>query len=524
MKQPRTPAFLLSRISLVNFRSPTRLSRGLCALVWIAAAAMAGQPGRCQAVTFEVSLNDEFANRPITGRLYIFLSTQNAIEPRNGPNWFTPEPFFRVDVTDFRAGESRMVDDRAAGFPAPLNELPAGAYFAQAVLDFQKDSQRHGRAAGNLYSTATKVVVNGSTAATKFQLELDNVVPADPFPMVGWLREIVRRSEILSKYHGREVPEFAGIVLPESYTRDPSRRYPVVYSVPGFGGTHREALKHARAPPKAEAGEVEFIRVMLSGNCEWGHHCYADSETNGPRGQALVEEMIPYIDRTFRTIASPDARFLTGHSSGGWSSLWLQVSYPGTFGGVWSTAPDPVDFREFQRINLYADAPTNMYVDERGKRRPIARRGLKPALWYDDFTRMDDVLERGGQLRSFEAVFSPKGVDGEPLRMWDRETGEVNPRVVDAWKKYDINLKLEENWSTLGPKLEGKLHVIVGDRDNFYLEGATRKLAATLSQLGSDAEVTIVPDRDHANLMTPELYARIRREMSQSFRTRAPAE
>ena len=108
--------------------------------------------------------------------------------------------------------------------------------------------------------------------------------------------------------------------------------------------------------------------------------------------------------------------------------------------------------------------------------------------------------------------------------MWGRETGAVDPRVVDAWKKYDINLKLEENWSTLGPKLEGKLHVIVGDRDNFYLEGATRKLAATLSQLGSDAQVTIVPGRDHADLMTPELYARIRREMSQSFRTRAPAE
>ena len=51
-------------------------------------------------------------------------------------------------------------------------------------------------------------------------------------------------------------------------------------------------------------------------------------------------------------VADPRASFVGGHSSGGWSSLWLQVAYPETFGGVWSTSPDPVDFRDWQGTNF----------------------------------------------------------------------------------------------------------------------------------------------------------------------------
>src|SRR5437764_1151148 len=82
-------------------------------------------------------------------------------------------------------------------------------------------------------------------------------------------------------------------VLPASYFDQPERRYPVIYMVPSFGGSYREALQFSHQPPGADAGDEEFIRVMLDGQCDWGHHVYADSATNGPRGQALVEELIP---------------------------------------------------------------------------------------------------------------------------------------------------------------------------------------------------------------------------------------
>src|SRR6202011_4337107 len=135
-----------------------------------------------------------------------------------------------------------------------------------------------------------------------------------------------------------------------------------------------------------------------------------------PCGRALIEELIPRIEKQFRGLGTPGSRFLSGHSSGGWSSLWLQVTYPDTFGGTWSTSPDPVDFRDFQRINLYAHGE-NMYRDAQGNRRPLARRGEEPVVFYEPFSRVEDVLGEGGQLCSFEAVFSPVDRNGKPRKL-----------------------------------------------------------------------------------------------------------
>ena len=80
---------------------------------------------------------------------------------------------------------------------------------------------------------------------------------------------------------------------------------------------------------------------------------------------------------------------------------------------------------------------------------------------------MDDVIGWGGQLGSFEAVFSPLDQNGHPRKLWDRSSGAIDPEVAKAWEAYDIRLVLERNWPVLGPKLKGKLHVIMGDMDTF---------------------------------------------------------
>ena len=227
--------------------------------------------------------------------------------------------------------------------------------------------------------------------------------------------------------------------------------------------------------------------------------------------------MIPAIDKRFRTIPEPTARFVGGHSSGGWSSLWLQVTYPDTFGGVWSTAPDPVDFRDWQGTNIY-EPQANVYYNQDGSKKPLARRGDRVLVSYPDFTVMDDTLGRGGQIRSFDAVFSPLGADGLPATCWDRETGIVKPEILKHWEKYDISLQLKRNWNELAPKLEGKLRVYMGSADTFCLEGATIKLGERLKELGSDAVVEIFEGKDHGSLLTPELRSRIKREMSDQFR------
>jgi hypothetical protein len=261
---------------------------------------------------------------------------------------------------------------------------------------------------------------------------------------------------------------------------------------------------------------VEFLRVTLDASCPLGHHVFADSANNGPVGTALVEEFIPTFDRQFRSIARPTARFLTGHSSGGWSSLWIQVTHPDFFGGTWSTAPDPVDFRDFQLINLYRES-VNMYVDANEEQRPLAIVNGQVRLWYKGFADMEWTLGHGGQLHSFEAVFSPRGQDGKPLLLWDRKTGIVNTEVAKAWEKYDIRLILERNWKTLGPKLAGKLHVYVGDQDTFYLNGAVVLLKESLEKLGSNAVVEIHKGKNHSSLMTRELRNGIRSDMVQVF-------
>jgi S-formylglutathione hydrolase FrmB len=268
---------------------------------------------------------------------------------------------------------------------------------------------------------------------------------------------------------------------------------------------------------RTDVDGTEFLYVVLDPRCTWGHHVFADSANNGPWGQALCEELIPYIERTFRGIGTPGTRFVTGHSSGGWSSLWLQVRYPDFFGGVWSTAPDPVDFRDFQKINIYKPG-TNMFIDDQGDKRLVARPTGERKLLYQGFSDMEEVMGHGGQLQSFEAVFGGRGPDGRPKRLWDRLTGEINPEVAKSWEPYDIRLVLEKNWPALATKLRGKIHLYMGAEDTFYLEGATQLLKESLSRLGSDAVVEIFPGKNHGSLMTPELRRRIAREMAEQFR------
>src|SRR5262249_4612388 len=152
-------------------------------------------------------------------------------------------------------------------------------------------------------------------------------------------------------------------------------------------------------------------------------------------GRALTEEFIPALEAKFRGIGKPAARLVTGHSSGGWSSLWLQVAYPDFFNGVWSTAPDPVAFRNFQTMNLYQPG-VSIFTDETGSPRPLGRRNGKPAVFVKPFSEMEEVMGHGGQLGSFESVFSPRGPDHKPMPLWDRRTGIIDSKVAEYWSKY----------------------------------------------------------------------------------------
>ncbi len=478
----------------------------------LAPAARAAQP---RPLEFQLRFEPAVSTAPFTGRVYVMLSRRPMTEPPVGPNWFQPEPFFARDVKDWKPGETIGVGADALGFPMPLAKLPKGSYWVLAVMDFDRGERSFAAAEGNGHSKSVRLELDPATSAP-VELTIDQVYRARPFTETESVKLVDIESKLLSAFHGRPVQMRAGVVLPKSFHENPAQRYPVLYEIPGFGGTHTMALLRRNA---TDVAGVEMLYVVLDASCRYGHHVFADSENNGPCGKALVEELIPHIERQYRGLGKPTARFVTGHSSGGWSSLWLQVTYPEFFGGVWSTAPDPVDFRDFQRVNVYQPG-ANIFFDEAGKPRPLARRGGRALLHYKPFSDMEWVMGHGGQLGAFEAVFSPRGPDGKPLPLWDRRTGVIDPAVAKSWERYDIRLRLERNWKTLGPKLAGKLHVYMGGEDTFYLEGATALLKESLAKLGSDAVVEIVPGKDHGNLLDRSLRQRIAREMAETFRRR----
>ena len=463
-------------------------------------------------LTFKVSFDKQIFSEPYTGRVYIFFAKENP-QPRKGPSWFRPEPFVAQDVNNWRPGstiEFKMSDTNLLKLPADFSEIDLTGMNAQAVVRFNPFERKVGTGPGNGYSE-TITIGDQST----YELVVDTLVEAKEATETDRTKIVSVESKLLSEFHDRPVELNAAVTLPENYNANQDKKYPVIYEIPGFGGTHLNGWQGHQKPASNSHG-VEFIKVMLDPSCPRGHHVFANSANNGPFGDALIQELIPAIDKQFRTDARPYGRFLTGHSSGGWSSLWLQVAYPEFFGGVWSTAPDPVDFRDFQRINLY-NAGENMFVDGEGKRRPLGRVNGKVIIWYDSFSDMENVLGYGGQLHSFEAVFSPRGTDGKPLSLWNRETGEIDTDVANTWKKYDINLILKENWQELEPKLRGKLHVFMGDVDTFYLEGATMLLKETMAQLNSDAEITILPGKDHMNLFEGGLHEKIEEEIAEQY-------
>ncbi len=487
---------------------PTRLA---AAIALLALQALAAAPATLAGpLRFVVSYDAAIPGPgPFSGRVYVMLTARDH-EPRFGPSWQGTEPFYAVDVTDWKPGEPLVFDDGAVSYPGPFSELAAGTWAVQAVMRSNHDSPSNWSGPGTANGEELRRDLGPDSGDVA--LVIDRMVEARPEPpQAQRVRVVEVPSDLLSAFHGRDVVMRATVVLPQGYGDDPQRRYPALYSIGGFGATHRippRQMRHWDATGFSD----RIVRIVLDPSCLGGHHVFADSANNGPRGAALVRELIPRLEREFRLEPSQAGRFLTGHSSGGWSSLWLQVAYPEFFGGVWSLAPDPIDFRDFQQIDLY-EPGANVFRDDDVGRRPIARSGGQPIMWYDEFAGMEVVYGDGGQLRSFDWVFSPRGPDGRPQRLFDPGTGAVDPVVAEAWKRYDIGLILKEHWATLGPALAGRITIIAGGEDTFFLEGAVEKVKADLAALGADITIEIVPGADHGSFADAALDRRIDSEL-----------
>jgi S-formylglutathione hydrolase FrmB len=453
---------------------------------------------------------------PLSGRLIIFAEPaktgdKTPEEVDANPFAGTPTAVAARDVRSLSSGQVATVDADTDSVPQAWSKLPAGRYHVQAVLDANGDYNYNGRDAGDVVSEVADVSLPGPITP----LQLSKVVPAkDPYvvrrpdmqALAAYLPKTVPVDFVspkLSAFWGRPIHMRGWIALPPGYDANGKTTWPTVYQTHGFGGSYESARWTAASRLKLMAdGQISpMIWVALDESSPTGTHEFADSVNNGPWGEALTTELIPWLEAHYRMDARPSGRFLTGHSSGGWATLWLQTRYPTIFGGTWSTSPDPSDFHDFTGADLYRPG-ANVYVDAHGKPIPLVRMNGKEVANFEDFAKLEAVLGPvGGQMASFEWVFSPKGPDGRPMQMFDRRTGAVNPAVAAYWRDhYDIAYRLQHNWPALKPDLDGKIHVIVGTADTFHLDGAAHKLQAVLQGLGARADVRFLPGKTHGNL------------------------
>ncbi len=459
-----------------------------------------------------------------SGRLVVYLIAPGAkvserSRPADAPFYEDPQPLYGLDISagaDWAA--LRVTDTNATGFPGPMADLPPGSYRAQAVLDRTQASGSWRREPGNLYSDVVPFTVGDDGAWPAVTLTLDRTVGPQRMLERPGVEYVEIRSDLLSAFRGTDVMLRAGVVFPIGH--DPERAYPALYIVPGFGGTHSMAAGLAARRRNITPGTPEHalaasvFTVVLDPDGPHGHTLFAGSANNGPVDRALIEELIPALETRFNLIAKPEARLLNGHSSGGWSTLWLATEHPEAFGATWSSAPDPVDFHAFQKINVYNDPSMYFRIDASGNREPIPSytENGEVLMTIAQEIGVENVIgprnTSGQQWHSWMAVFAPRAADGRPADLWDAQTGNLDHTVAEAFRAYDITDRLRRNPARFGPLFRERIRLVVGDADSYDLHLAVFRLRDALGQVWPQvtAEVTpgsiiVVPGADHSDVL-----------------------
>ncbi|MEP7318350.1 MAG: alpha/beta hydrolase-fold protein [Panacibacter sp.] len=445
---------------------------------------------------FKVSYSANAYNKPFSGKVILFLNRE-VKSPKDAPVDMTSFPCFSIDVKNVQPGSSIVFDDKAISYPVKLSDIERGEYYVQAVWDRNLGGRSISESPGNIYNAAIKVSVSKDISKT-FTINCDKVITERGFNDTKFVKALQVPSALLSSFHNKPVTVDAAVILPEEYYTQPERKFPVLFIVSGFGGDYHYYSGDTNSRSR-RLDTIATITVYLDGNCSLGHSVYANSDNNGPWGDALVNELIPAFESKYR---SNGARFLQGHSSGGWSVLYLQTHYTKTFAGCWSSSPDPVDFRNFQTINLYEYG--NLFYNKDSVMYSAATiAGRFPWISMKQAVQEEYVIYRGEQMHSFDAVFGAKAADGHPELICDPVTGSINKKAFEHWKPYDISAYLRNNWTTLKNDLEGKIRVTVGEQDNFLLNYPVHMLEADTKKLNANFAFEYFPG-DHFTVSTPE--------------------
>ncbi len=522
-------------------------------------------------LSFSVSFPASASAAPIDGRMILIVSTETDKEPRlqvAGDSLRTTPFVFGLNVEGLAPGKPAIVNDSAFGWPErKLSSLPPGDYQIQAVLNryetFHRadgsvvelppdegEGQHWNEKPGNLYSKPMPLHLDPAHPQ-RFSLTLDQVIPPiAPKSDSKYVRHIVIKSELLTRYWGRPMYLGAHVLLPLGFDEHPDAHYPLMVfhghfpdDISGFRDTPPDPdLKpdyserfHLAGYNRIQQQEAynffrkwtgpdlpRYLVVELAHANPYYDDSYAVNSANlGPYGDAINHELIPAIEAKFRGIGQGWARFTYGGSTGGWEALATQVFYPDVFNGAFVACPDPIDFRAYTVVNLYED--DNEYT-LKGQAVSIERPGMRDYLGEVLATQRDmnylelalgDRTRSGGQYDVWQAVFSPQGKDGYPLPIFDKLTGKIDHTVAAYWREhYDLTHIIERDWATLAPKLQGKIHIHVGSADTYFLNDAVYLAQAVLEKLNPpyEGEVTYGDRAEHCwngDPTLPNAYSRL---------------
>ncbi|MFT6110627.1 MAG: hypothetical protein ACJA2W_003554 [Planctomycetota bacterium] len=476
----------------------------------------------------DVSFSADQRGDPVDGRVLLLFSRDAGKEPRFQVSGnVNSAQVFGLNVDGLAPGSTAHFDDEAFGYPLrKLSDLAPGDYTVQAVLHVYEtfrvahgatlklpmdrgEGQHWNRAPGNLFSTPMQVTIDAKSQAAPLKVKLDQVIaPIEPPKDTKYIRHIQMQSDRLSEFWGRPMHLGAHVLVPEGFDENPDARYPVMifhgHFPSDFGGfrpeppdadlepdfSDRFGLAGYNRIQQQEAHDFyklwtsddfpRFLIVEIQHANPFYDDSYAVNSANlGPYGDAITYELIPHLEETFNGIGEGWSRFLYGGSTGGWEALAAQVFYPDEYGGCFAACPDPIDFRAYCLVNLYED--DNAYA-RTGPFGAVEIPAHRDTLGQVSGTmRMSNHMElalgtngrSGDQFDIWEAVYSPVGPDGYPARVWDKLTGEIDPKIAAHWREnYDLRHILERDWAQLGPQLAGKIHLYCGDMDNYYLNNA----------------------------------------------------
>ena len=445
------------------------------------AISFAAAPAATISVTYAAAAGN------VTGRAFVFLSTEHGAEPRSlvGDDISTQQ-VFGVDVVGLTNGAQATVDVSTLGYPVlSLGQVPDGEYTLQAVIQPYHLYHPKGAPAiwlprtevnrfeggdiftspGTFYSRPVKANFSSSSSHISLVVDQQDVPAPEPPPLPKdskYIKHISVTSKLLTDFWGEPVQIEACVLLPWQWHERPNATYPTFLYHGHYHDDWATPAYFSETPPPAGLTGYDLVQAQYAydlyqnwtsptgpfrgarglivtvkhANPYYDDSYAVNSANLGPYGDAIMRELLPEVERRFRGIGAGWARTTYGGSTGGWESIAVQTFYPDEFNGCWTFCPDPVSFDRYTTVDIYSDENA-YFASGPWKRvpRPAIRDAASNGIWRGSAAEsygmnLGHVVATQEEVNLKELV---KGTKGRSCDQWDVWQLVWGPRGADGY-------------------------------------------------------------------------------------------